>query len=137
MQDLLLEQQVARAALCPADDESGLVRGSFEKFALPHPPRRILFKMRLHRSKHAIHHLIGASFKQIKKPTGYRKLIIINECNKIPSRMFQGFVSRQRDILFRFDAVGHFDGHGGGALRHDSLRRLGMVVVGHHDGVIK
>ncbi len=137
LQTLLAKEHVPGSRLLPAHLVPGRITGAFEKLSLDRPLGRVELEVRLDRTEYPIRAGFLVRVEQIQQPILRRKLIVIDEGNKVAVAMLDRFIPGERDVLPRLRTVGHRHLSGCGKPGDHRLRRLRAVVVGHHDRIAK
>src|SRR5260370_23930386 len=131
------QQHVAGPSLPPVDHQPSSVSRPLIELALNDPLWRIFVKKRPHWSKHTIRVIVVASLKQSQQPTFARKLIVVDEGEKISVCVLHGLVPSERDILPRFHAVPDFNVRFSREIQYHGLAGLQLIVVCYHDRIGK
>src|SRR6266568_1568380 len=131
------QQDVPGPSLPPVDYQPGWVSRPFVELALNDPLWRIFVKVRLHWSKHTVHVIVVAGFKQSPEPAFARKLIVVDEGDKVSVCVLDGLVPGERDILPRFHAVPDRNTRRSRKIQRQRLSGSQLIVVGNHDRICK
>ena len=140
---LALELQVRRGVQVSAETvrrwlhELGWVWKRAKLAAKDDDPQRV---EKLARIRYTLEHLPARAAlffadEQSQQPVFGRKLVVIDEGDKVPIRVLNCLIARQRDILARLHAVSDRNTRPRCEVFHHSLGRLHMVVVGNHDRI--
>src|SRR5271157_2723097 len=130
-----LQQQIARSSLCPSNDVPCRVSRPFVELALYNPLGRLFVEVTLDRSEYTVHVIFVAGLEQRQQPTLRRELVVVDESDQVFGSVLDGLIPRQGDILLRLHAVVDRNSRSSREVRHQGLRRLQLIVVGHHDRI--
>src|SRR5437867_1291901 len=134
-EDSRFQQHVVGPSLPPVDNESRWVSRPLVELALDDPLWRLFVEVPLHWSEHAVHSKFITGLEQSQQPSSGRKLVVVDEGDKVPVRVLNGLVPRQRDILPRLHAVLDRNTRRSRKVPHHCFARLQMIVVGNHDRI--
>ena len=92
---------------------------------------------RFHRPEHTVRAEIVAGLEQGQQPLPRRRLVVVDEGDKVTARVLDGLIPRQRNVLARLYAVADRDGRRGREVRDYFLRGPVLIVIGNDDRIRK
>src|ERR1700722_3621265 len=111
VEQFAFNQQISAAPLAPRKNISRLILRAFVEPALRHPSWRRLIEMPLDWPENSINLVLHTGLEQIQQPLRRRKLVIVNEGDKVTRGVLDCLISRQCNTLPRFYTI--LDRHAG------------------------
>src|SRR5579864_551830 len=116
-----LQQHVAGPPLRPVNHEPRRMTRPVEKLAADDPVRRFFVEVALDRAEHAGHVVSIGCLVQLEQPLLLRKLVVVDEGDKLPGGVRDAPVPCQADTLRGFHIVRHGHSRSGGKLQDYGL----------------